>query len=427
MPSPDVLILGGGVIGLTTAYFLARDGVRVTVVDKGDFGQESSWAGAGIISPGNPKRARTAIGQLRARSAAMFPELSAELHERTGIDNGYWRCGGLELRRSDESLEKQRLQNLVPTETVVARFQRAELRHVENVPPQKECGEGVHCDVLDATQLHEREPLLSPALSGAVLFPEMAQVRNPRHVQALVAACTALHVELLRDCSVNELEGSSGRIIAAKTTTGRLTAERFLVTSGAWTDQLLAGMGVELGIRPIRGQIVLLQPATPMLHHILLVGDEYLVPRRWATGRPGDGPILVGSTQEDVGFDRHTTAVGVRALLDMALGLVPALSDVPVERCWAGLRPGSPDGKPFLGPVPGFENLFVAAGHFRSGIQNSPGTGQIMTELLTGKPTSLPLDAFRLDRLSAISPGRSVQPGSRSFPADSREPIADSR
>src|SRR5262249_8297356 len=113
---PDVLIIGGGVIGLTTAYFLAREGVRVTVLDKGDLGRESSWAGAGILPASNPRRARSPMGRLRAQSIALFPELSAELRERTGIDNGYARCGGLELRQSSDALEKQRLDHLLREE-----------------------------------------------------------------------------------------------------------------------------------------------------------------------------------------------------------------------------------------------------------------------------------------------------------------------
>src|SRR5262249_47068798 len=155
---PDVLIIGGGVIGLTTAYFLAREGAHVSVLDKSDLGQEASWAGAGILPSGNPKRAQSPLGQLRAPNLALFPALSTELRENSGIDNGYLRCGGLELRRSSDALEQQRIDNLV----------------------REERGEGSHCEVLDARQLRALEPALTDALPGAVYFPEMGQVRNPR-------------------------------------------------------------------------------------------------------------------------------------------------------------------------------------------------------------------------------------------------------
>jgi glycine oxidase len=134
-----------------------------------------------------------------------------------------------------------------------------------------------------------------------------------------------------------------------------------------------------------------------LFRHIVTFGARYLVPRP-------DGCVLAGSTEENAGFDKRTTAAAVAGLLALAARLVPGLADAPVERCWAGLRPGSPDGMPFLGPVPGLDNLFVAAGHFRSGIQLAPATGVVMTDLLLERPPSLPIDAFRPDRDVAADP-----------------------
>jgi glycine oxidase len=369
---PDVLIIGGGVIGLTAAYYLAREGVHVSVLDKGDLGQESSWAGAGILPGGNPKRARSPLGRLRACSIALFPELSAELRERTSIDNGYLRCGGLELRRSSDALERQRIDNLV----------------------REERGEGLHCEVLDAKQLRDLEPALADTLPGAVYFPEMAQVRNPRHLKALILACGKLGVGLHRGCPAYGFIAEGERVAAIQTPEGALPAGQFLIAAGSWSDMLLQRLGWRVEIRPVRGQIALLNVLPPLFNHVLMAGSEYLVPR-------SDGRILVGSTEEDVGFDKRTTAQAIQGLLSMATALVPGLAMAPFERCWAGLRPGSPDGRPFLGPVPGFTNLFVASGHFRSGIQLSPGTGLVMKELLLGQPLSVPLEAFRLDRISS--------------------------
>ncbi len=367
--SCDVLIIGGGVIGLTTAYFLAKERVRVTVVDKGDLGQESSWAGAGIISPGDPKRAKSPLGRLRGRSAAIFPELSAELRERTGIDNGYLRCGGFELRRSSDALEKQRLELLL----------------------REERGEGANGEVLDAEQLRKIEPALTNTLPGAVYFPDMAQVRNPRHLKALIAACTSLGVGFVTGQPVAGLTREGDRVTSVQISEGPIAADRFLIAAGSWSDMLLELVGRPVGIRPIRGQIALLNTPEPLLRRIVMAGSEYLVPR-------ADGRVLVGSTEEDVGYDKRTTAEAIQSLLGMATRLVPTLASAQVERCWAGLRPGNPDGKPFLGPVPGYRNIFVAAGHFRAGIMLSPATGLVMKELLLQQPTSMPLDAFRVDR-----------------------------
>jgi glycine oxidase len=359
-PHPDVLILGGGVIGLTCAYFLAKDGTRVAVVDKGDFGQEASWAGAGILVPGSVEHARTPGELLHAHGVAMFPRLSAELRERTGIDNGYLKCGGLEIVQVGEPVTR-------------------EWR-----------GEGTVYEAVDERQLKQLEPMLAVRKSTVYHLPEMAQIRNPRHIKALLAACAALDVTLIPNCPVHGFDRQGERISGVRTCYENLVAGRYLVAAGAWTEGLLDALGLRLGIHPVRGQIAMVNTGTPRLKHVLMLGKRYMVQRP-------DGRLLIGSTEEDAGFDKRTTAGAIGELLQFACALVP-LSDAAVERCWAGLRPGSPDGLPYLGPVPGFAGLFVAAGHFRSGIQMSPSTGMLMKEMLMGQPTMMPEGAFRVGR-----------------------------
>jgi glycine oxidase len=359
---PDVLILGGGVIGLSVAYSLAREKVHVEILDKGDFGQEASWAGAGIIPPGNPARARTPFDRLRAFSSEAFPGLSRELRERTGIDNGYLRCGGLVLPESRDDADDQEWR-----------------------------GDGIRCEELSEPDLRRVEPNLAPGFVRALHLPDTAQLRNPRHVKALVAGCVSQGVRLRPGCPAFGLERDGGRLTAVNTVGGRLSAGQYLIASGAWSNTLLEQAGWRPGIRPVRGQIALLNTGVPLFRRVLMHGKRYLVPRP-------DGRVLVGATEEDAGFDKRTTACAVRDLLEFAIRLVPGLADAPLERSWAGLRPGSPDGLPFLGRVPGVENLYVAAGHFRAGIQLSPGTGTLMTELILGRPLTLPIEPFRLDR-----------------------------
>jgi glycine oxidase len=360
---PDVLILGGGVIGLSVAYYLAREKVRVEVVDRGDFGQEASWAGAGILPPGDPAHACTPFDRLRALSAEAFPSLSQELRERTGVDNGYLRCGGIEFLTGDEDPDDQEWR-----------------------------GDGIRCEELNQADLRRLEPNLAPGFVRGYHLPDTAQLRNPRHVKALVAACASLGVRLRHGCPAVGLERQGGRVTAVNSACGRLAAGRYLIAAGAWSDTLLAEVvwGTP-GVRPVRGQIALLDTGVPLFRRVLMLGKRYLVPRP-------DGRVLAGATEEDVGFDKRTTAAAIRDLLEFAISLVPGLADVPLERSWAGLRPGSPDGLPFLGAVPGVENLYVAAGHFRAGLQLSPGTGIVMSQLMLGRPTSVALDAFRPGR-----------------------------
>jgi glycine oxidase len=360
---PDVLIIGGGVIGLTAAYFLAREKVSVEVVDKGDFGQEASWAGAGILPPGDPAHARTPFDQLRAQSAVLFPSLSAELRERTGLDNGYLRCGGLEIAGKQHDAADQEWR-----------------------------GEGITFEVLDEQAARSLEPALAPGLGTAYHLPDMAQLRNPWHLKALQAGCAALGARLHPGCPVHEIERQGSRVRGVRTGLGRIEASRYVLAAGAWTEALLEQVGWRPGVRPVRGQIALLQAPAPLFRRVLMLGARYLVPR-------SDGRVLAGSTEEDVGFDKRTTAGAIGDLLAFASALVPALAATHVERAWAGLRPGSPDGLPFLGRVPDFDNLFIAAGHYRAGIQLSPGTALVLKELLLGQKLTVPLEPFRLDRV----------------------------
>jgi glycine oxidase len=369
-PHGDILIIGGGVIGLTTAYFLARDGARVTVVDQADFGQEVSWAGAGILPAGEQERWDHPVEHLRARSAAMFPSLSAELRELTGIDNGYVRCGGLEFPEEESESGARRHSTI--------RASRTEWH-------------GEDAQLLDAEEVRRLEPALAGNLGPAYHLPDTAQIRNPRHIKALLAACHQRGVRLTPGCPVGGFITNGPRVLAAKALGGELAADRFLIATGAWSDPLLEHLGCRPGIKPIRGQIVLLRLDRPIFRMVLIRGACYLVPR-------SDGRVLIGSTEEDVGYDKRTTAGAIADLIALAVGLVPALADAPVERCWAGLRPGSPDGLPFLGPAPSWDNVFVAAGHFRAGIQLSPGTALVMKECLLGQSPTMPLQPFRLDR-----------------------------
>jgi glycine oxidase len=362
----DVVIVGGGVIGLTTAYYLAREGVSVSILDRGDLGREASWAGAGIIPPGNVAHARTPFDRLRAMSAATFPDLSRALLDDTGIDNGYVPCGGIELVEDDEP----------------------------SVQPWLD--EGIAFQAMTNAELKHLAPGLSSEAGGGYFLPGMAQVRNPRHLKALIAACELLAVGLLPCREVLSLVRQGERISAVETEDGPVEGGKFLIAAGAWTDELLGPLGWRPGVRPIRGQIALLKCLTMELRSIVLRGKCYLVPR-------GDGLVLVGATEEDAGFASRPTARGIAGLLAFAEKLVPRLAQAYVERCWAGLRPGSPDGLPFLGQVPGYSNLLVAAGHFRAGIQLSPATGVVMTDLLLDREPTIPLAPFRLDRPPALS------------------------
>jgi glycine oxidase len=363
----DVVIIGGGVIGLSLAYELSGRGARVVVLDRGPLGQEASWAGAGILPPGNVQRARDPLAALRARSVVLYEKWSEQLRDATGIDNGYRRSGGLEVALDDRDLPGLR------------------------AAAEEWAAEGIQFEQMEPPAIRDLEPGLSDRVRLAYHLPEMAQVRNPRHLKALAIACASRGVELRAGVAVSGFEREGSCVKAARTVDGRVGGDAFVAASGAWTRALLADAGVTVRVKPIRGQIVLLTTTAPLLRRIVLEGPRYLVPRP-------DGRVLVGSTEDDAGFDKRPTPGGVQGLLDFAFRLVPSLRDAHFERAWAGLRPASADGLPYLGPAPGLQNLYVAAGHFRSGLQMSPATAVVMAQLILGEKPMVPLEAFRVDR-----------------------------
>ena len=360
----DVLIIGGGVIGLTIAFESAKRGLTVLVLEQGQFGREASWAGAGIITPGGVGSASDPLDQLCAATCRMWPDLSSELRELTGIDNGFRRSGGI-------------LFAAMPGGDVSADITAWRDRGVELEP-------------LSAPGVLQYEPHVSPEWAAAAFrLPGTAQVRNPRHLKALVAACHARGVELRAGQPVADIERTGGKVTGVRTPTGRVAAGEFVVAGGAWSRQILATCGCDLEIEPVRGQIVLLSMLPLPFRHVLECGPRYLVPRP-------DGRILVGSTEEWVGFDKSNTAEALSELLQFAVGLVPALGAATYEQAWSGLRPFARRGRPYISRVPGCDNLFVAAGHFRGGLTLSPITGRLVAQLLADEAAELPLDGFAL-------------------------------
>lgn len=364
----DVLILGGGAIGLSLAWDLAKHGLQVTVVDRSQFGQESSWAGAGIIPDARQHPDDHPYEQLRGLACRLQPLWAQELLATTGIDNGYRRCGALHLARKAGDAAS------------LSAWTRLEQEH------------GIEIEKLSNAKLAELEPELQVNdCQAAYLVRGESQLRNPRYVKALIAACRLSGVNLVPEVEItNFITGAAG-LVEVQTTVGSLQARQYCFCAGSWTGQLVARLGITCDILPIRGQIVLYRAKQPLLRAIVNEGSRYLVPR-------ADGHVLVGSTEEEAGFDKRTTTAAIADLQDFATALVPALREAAIERTWAGLRPCSFDGFPYLGSLPGHANTFIAAGHFRSGIYLSAATAVVMSQLIRGTPTEIDLAPFRVRR-----------------------------
>jgi glycine oxidase len=206
-----------------------------------------------------------------------------------------------------------------------------------------------------------------------------------------LAACERAGVTITPNVPAGDFVVRGGELMELNTANGPLKARQFCFTAGAWTGHVLQRLGIVVGILPIRGQMVLFRCQQPPLAKIVNLGSRYLVPR-------DDGHLLAGSTEEEVGFDKRTTEEAIAELMAFARDLVPALGDATIERTWAGLRPGSFDGLPYLGPLPGIKNAFVAAGHFRTGLYLSPATAVVMSQLIRGERPPIDLAPFRVGR-----------------------------
>lgn len=355
----DVVVIGGGVVGLSIAWESCRRGLSVVLVDQGRPGGEASWAGAGMLPPGHPG---SPLSELSSVSTDLWPQWSADLREQTGIDNGYRRCGGLRIPvERDEEIDAE-----------IALWQSA----------------GIEAEVLRGAEIRECEPELSiQSIDAVCRLPGLAQVRNPRHLKALNSGCRRGGVDFRCGQPVLEFKEAHGRTCAAVTPTEEINGRQFVVACGAWSGRVLSGCCDSIRIEPVRGQIVLLDGDCPPIGHVLEQGRRYVVPRP-------DGRVLVGSTEERTGFEKANTAEAVSELIAFATSLLPVLGSSRFDRAWSGLRPQSVRGLPYLGAVPGRENLFVAAGHFRDGLKLSPATAVVMAELITGQRPSIAIDQF---------------------------------
>jgi glycine oxidase len=349
----DFLIVGGGVVGLTSAQVLLQAGYRVTLVERGTVGREASWAGGGILSPLCPWDYQEAVTRLAQRGMSMFSEAASTLHASTGIDPEYQRSGMLLLPPYQAELAAQW------------------------------CAQ--HQLVLQSVNLADYLPV---EMGSGLLLPEVAQVRNPRLLHALRKRVEMLGGMILEQHEVQKFEIAGERVVALQTTQGKFGADAYIVAAGAWSKTLLGEHALNMDIRPIRGQILLFKFDTPPFQQILLKENLYLIPRR-------DGHVLVGSTLENVGFDKSTTVEARDSLLQRVREIFPGWRDrMPVQH-WAGFRPGSPDNIPTIGRHPRLTNLYANSGHFRYGVTMSLASAELLLNEIEGKPQPFPVEEYR--------------------------------
>ncbi len=345
----DVVVVGAGALGLLTCYSLGRKGVNVTVLDRTTAGTESSWAGGGIVSPLYPWRYTSAVTALAHWSQDFYPGLGKQLLDQTGIDPEVFVTGLYWLDLNDEA--------------EALAWANSHHRPLAAVP---------------MAEVYDAVPVLGAGYQHAIHMSGVANVRNPRLVKALRAALMQMpNVTLREQTPVSGFIREGGTIVGVHTAEGEIRAERVVLTAGAWSGELLATLGLDLPVVPVKGQMILFKCAADFLPSMVLAKGRYAIPRK-------DGHILVGSTLEHCGFDKTPTDEALASLKASAIELLPALADAEVVGHWAGLRPGSPEGVPFIGAVPGFDGLWLNCGHYRNGLVLAPASCQLLTDLMLG-------------------------------------------
>jgi len=370
----DILVIGGGVIGLAIAIELKLRGANVTILSR-DFAEAATHAAAGMLAPQAEAIADPALLELCLKSRMLYPEWVKKIEAISGVSTGYWPCGIL-----------------------------APAYEVPTGISQPSSSPALW---LDQAAIHHAQPGLSAEVTGGFWFPEDAQVDNRALAQALKATAQALGVDLREGVTVEAIHQQHGQVTSLKTTAGEWQAEQYVLATGAWSSALLP-----VPVQPRKGQMLSVRipagQANLPLQRVLFGSDVYIVPRQ-------DGRIVIGATSESVGFSPGNTPAGLQQLLTAAIRLYPALQDFPVEECWWGFRPTTPDELPILGASL-CQNLTLAVGHHRNGILLAPVTALLISDFLSQRQATPLLQSFSWERFHTSPDGIAVP---------SAQPVAD--
>jgi len=369
--STDVVIVGGGVIGCAIAYYLRKIGIDVIVLEQGEIGAQASSAAAGLLAPLGPLSGPGPFADLLLASFALFPSLVPELENASGLRLEYEQTGALRTVRNPKRVShlKKRMEAWQPL--------------------------GLKMEWLTGDEARRGEPLLSPDIQAAIYAPEESQIKAPQVVKAFSQAACNLGANIYAQKVVTGVQRESSRVTSVQLAQDERIACRHLVlATGAWSAQYEEWFGISIPVSPLRGQIICFRQPSQPLHHIIFGEAIYLAPK-------GEN-ILVGATKEDAGFDVQVTKEGTAWLRDSAIKLVPDLKQSVIEASWAGLRPKTPDTRPILGKVPGWDNVILATGHNSVGIILSAITGKAIAELVSTGNTPEIIQPFALERFAEL-------------------------
>lgn len=345
---PECIVVGGGVIGLLTARQLFLAGVDVLLLEKGPLGGESSWAGGGIVSPLYPWRYNDAVNVLAERSKKIYPELTKTLLSETGSDCELINSGLFTVTDKDNEII-----NWAKTWSVDA------------------------CFINDYETIHEIENSVGDAVDKGIWMPDILQIRNPKFVKALKASFEYHAIPYYEHCEVEEIITANNKVSGVRTKQQTVLADNVIISSGAWSAQFSVTQS-SVDVVPVKGQMIMYKGEPDLVKRIVLSEGHYIIPRQ-------DGRILAGSTLEKIGFDKTISSSALDELHQAAVELVPLLDKLTVERQWAGLRPGTEQGIPYICQHDDIGGLYIHAGHFRNGIVLGAASAELMADIILAR------------------------------------------
>lgn len=362
----DVAVIGAGIIGLSVAFELAVRGAYVRVYDMGEPARAASWAAAGMLAPFTESIDDEPMQDLCESSLALYPSFVQTIVNASGIDPHLKLDGILHAAYSQDGVARLQL--------------RADRLHIA----------GCAATVLDREATLVTEPALARTVAGALLVHGEGQIDNRRLGRALVAACESQGVRIYTAVQSLFVESDARRVLGVRTDRGFQASSAVVNAAGAWAARI-AGVPEACvpPVHPVKGQMLAIEVPIGFVRHTTWIPGGYLVPRQ-------DGRLLVGATAENSGFDSRVTAGGIYSLLQSAVTAAPSLRDFTVSEAWAGLRPGTPDERPFLGPT-SLTSYYLAAGHYRNGILLAPATARILADVIESGDDA-PLSEFSLER-----------------------------
>jgi len=363
----DVVVIGAGIVGAAVGREVAKAGASVVVLDRELPGGQASWAAAGMLAPQAESDGPGSFLDLLLRARDGFAELVRSLEAETGIGLGYRRDGALLLSLTAED-----------DAAIEARF---EWQRAAGLPVER----------LSGAEARHLEPAISPATRSALRFAGDDQVDNRMLTKALWFSAAAAGAEMRIGERVVAIQLDPEPAVELEQGT-RIAARTIVLAAGSWSA-LIGGLPRRLPVEPVHGQLLSITAAPPRLRHVCASPRGYLVPR-------ADGRIIAGTTVERVGFRTRVTPAGLHRVASVLVEIAPDLAELPLQDHWSGLRPGTPDGLPILGPDPDHPVLVYATGHFRNGILLGPLTGRLIADVALGRDPEVDLTPYSITRFS---------------------------